>query len=516
MEVDVNKQTLTVNKLVDTKTKNVTIEGDMIVPDVKPDILNTIDSVGNVCIYKKEVLDGKVRFDGGINVYLIYLPDSESETTRGLNTTLDFTQMIEAENCRADMDIVTSMKIKNIECNVLNGRKIKIKVELEIGLQIYSNENVEVLKEINNINNMQVLNSEMTINTLVGKGNTKAYAKDTISYDETESLAEILKAKVDIINKEIKISYNKVLVKADANMKIMYLTEDGTIKIMDSSIPVMGFIDIPDITEENVISTNYEIKNMLIKPNDNEDHSIYIEIEVSIGCMAYGTYKIELVQDMYSTNEEIDFTTKCIETEANKTNKKDIYNITEQISIPEISNSQIYDVEVNPIINNVNILNKRVVYEGEVNLNFIFASNVLKGIESKKHVLPFSYEIEDECINNKKRIITNIECIGDNFNIISDGMVECKINLQFNLEMSDSNKINLIDEINILENRESESCNMVVYIVKPEDTLWKIAKKYKTTIENIKESNNLENDTLNAGEKLYIQRCNSNTRKYIA
>ena len=258
MEVDVNKQTLTVNKLVDTKTKNAIIEGDMIVPDVKPDILNTIDSVGNVCIYKKEVLDGKVRIDGGINVYLVYLPDSESETTRGLNTTLDFTQIIEEEKCMPDMDIVSSMKIKNIECNVLNGRKIKIKVELEIRLQIFSNENVEVLKEINNINNMQVLNSEMTINTLVGKGNTRTYAKDTISYSETESLAEILKAKVDIINKEIKTSYNKVLVKADANVKIMYLTEDGMVKIINSNIPVMGFIDIPDITEENIINTNYE------------------------------------------------------------------------------------------------------------------------------------------------------------------------------------------------------------------------------------------------------------------
>lgn len=515
MEVDVNKQALTINKLVNTKTKNVIIEGDIIVPDVKPDILNTIDSVGNVCIYKKEVLDGKVRFDGGINLYLIYLPDSETETTRGLNTTLDFSQIVEVENCRADMDIINSMRINNIECQVLNGRKIKVKVELEINLQIYSNENVEVLKEIKNINNIQILNSEMTINTLIGKGNTKSYAKDTISYNETDNLAEILKVKADITNKEIKTSYNKVLVKADTNVKIMYLTEDGLIKVMNSNIPVMGFIDIPNITDENIINTNYEIKNMLIKPN-NDEHSIYIEIEVEIGCMAYGTYNIELIQDMYSTNENIDFTTKCIQTESNKTNKKDICNITEQITIPEISSNQIYDVEVNPVINNINVLNKRVVYEGEINLNFIFASSVLMGMESKKYVLPFNYEIEDECINNRKRIITEVECIGDNFNIVSDGTIDCNINLQFNLEMSDSNQINLIDEIKVLENDKNENCNMVVYVVKLGDTLWKIAKKYKTTVEDIKKLNNLENDNLNIGEKLYIERCNCNTKKCIA
>ena len=515
MEVNVSKQELTINKLVGTKTKNVTIEGDVIIPDIKPDILNAIDNVGNVCIYKKEILDGKVRFDGGINLYLIYLPDSETETTRGLNTTIDFSQIIEMENCNHNMDVIASTKIKNIECQVLNGRKIKVKVELEINLQIFSNENVEVLKEIKNIGNMQILNSEMTINTLVGKGNTKSYAKDTITYSETDNLAEILKVKVDIINKEMKISYNKVLVKADTNVKIMYLTEDGGVKVINTNIPVMGFIDISNISEENIIKTNYEIKNMIIKPN-TEEHSIYIEVEVLVGCMAYGKSNIELIQDMYSTKENISFTTKSIETESNRTNKKSMCNITEQISIPEISSNEIYDVEIIPVINNVNILNGRVLYDGEINLNFIFASNVISGIEAKKYVLPFSYEIENETINSKKRINTEIECVGDNFNIISDGTIECKIDLCFIQEMSESNEINLIDEIKILDSTDEESCNMVVYVIKQGDTLWKIAKKYKTTVEDIKKINDLENDNLKIGEKLYILKCNSNNKKCIA
>ena len=138
------------------------------------------------------------------------------------------------------------------------------------------------------------------------------------------------------------------------------------------------------------------------------------------------------------------------------------------------------------------------------------------GIESKKYVLPFSYEMKNECINSKKSINTEIECVGDSFNIISDGTIECKINLYFNLEMSDTNKIKLIDEIKVLDNKDDEICNMVVYVVKQGDTLWNIAKRYKTTVEDIRKINELENDTISAGEKLYIQRCNSNAKKCIA
>lgn len=511
MEVDTTKQSLTINKLVSSKTKTVIIEGDMIVPDVKPDILNTIDTVGNVCIYKKEVLDGKIRFDGGINTYLIYLADSETDRVRGLNTTLDFTQIIDVEECTSDMDMIDQMKVKNIECKVLNGRKINIKAELEIQLQVYSNDKVEILKEINNISNVQTLNSKMAINTLVGSGHAKAYAKDTLSYDETDSLVEILKAEVNIVNKEVKTSYNKVLLKADAATKIMYLTESGNIKMITSNIPVMGFIDIADVSEENMINSHYEIKNILMKPNGNETHSIYVEVEVGIFCMAYGTSDVELIQDMYSVSEDdIDFTTKCIDTQTNKRNKKDICNIEEKISVPEIANNQIYDVEINPIINQVNVLNQRVVYECELKLNFIFASSTTVGIESKNYVLPFQFEIADDSIGANQKLLTQIECIGDNFVVVSDGMIECKVNLQFETEIATEVKINLIDQIKIAQNRNRQSYSMIVHIVKKGDTLWKIAKMHKTTVEDIMQLNGLESDNLNIGDKLYIQRYMNN------
>ena len=57
---------------------------------------------------------------------------------------------------------------------------------------------------------------------------------------------------VKIINKETKISYNKVLVKADASVKIMYRTEDNRICTTSNLIPIMGFIDMPDVTDESM------------------------------------------------------------------------------------------------------------------------------------------------------------------------------------------------------------------------------------------------------------------------
>ena len=69
----------------------------------------------------------------------------------------------------------------------------------------------------------------MQINNLIGSGNCRASAKDTISLNEEDNLAEILKTEVKLCNNEMKVSYNKILLKADANVKIM--NKEGNVKI---------------------------------------------------------------------------------------------------------------------------------------------------------------------------------------------------------------------------------------------------------------------------------------------
>lgn len=510
MELETTRENITINKLVNEKKDIITIEGDIIVPDVKPDILSTIDAQGTVCIYKKEILDGKIRFDGCISLDIIYLADSEDDFTRSLSNSLDFTQMIDMDECKTGMTIKNRTNIKDIECKVLNGRKISVKVTLDVEIAIYSNEEISILKKIENIDNVQTLNSNIRINNLVGTGNCKAIAKDTILLNEGDILGEILKTEVGITNKETKVSYNKVLLKADAIVKIMYLTDDKKTKIITSTIPIMGFIDINNVSEEDMLSCDYEIKNILIKPNINEKNSIYVEIEFEIECDAIDTIDVELIQDMYSPTNELEFTSKKVITTANKKIYKNICNIKSDISIPEISGGILYDTTVKPKLTNFNILNGKIIYEGEIEINFIFASNLDNNrIETKKYYLPFTFQMENNEINSNKNINTSINCIDDEFVIESNGIISCKISLEFELTMYDNINMSIIDKINISEKGEIQTPSMVIYIIKPGDTIWNIAKKYKTTMQKIIDTNNLEDsDNIKVGQKLFIPRYN--------
>ena len=506
MAIETTRENVCVNHIVAQKTETVMVEGDSIIPDIKPDIINAISTSGIVCIYKKEINEGKVRLDGSVDTYVMYLADSDENSVRSINVNLDFTQVIDIQNAMPDMDLETNAKLKNIECKVINGRKVSIKAFIEIGVKVTSKEDIDIISSVNS-KGMQTLNKSIDINSVVGRGSTKVYAKDTLIIDNIDNLSEIMKAELNITNRDIKISYNKVLAKSELNVKIMYLTDDNRINSVESTIPVMGFIDIENVTEENICNTQYEIKNVVIKPNNTEEHSIYVEAEIEICCEIFKNQEINVIQDLYNPNTNVVFTQKQIQVMQKVETMQSTYSIREKQVVPEIGANKIYDVETGIELTKQTCLNDKILYEGEMKLNYLFDSG--NGVDTKQTSIPFNFSVDFMGVSQNSIVETNMEILMQDFVVTGDGSVEVKVDILFNISLSKSTEINVIDDIKEEENRNVNSCSLVIYYVKEGDTLWKIAKRFRSTVEEIARINGIENeDKLNIAQQLFIPRYN--------
>ena len=515
MEIDVNRETVCINKLVCEKKELVFVEEDMIVPDSKPDILNAICLNGNVCIYKKEVLDGKIKIDGCVNTYIMYLPDSGEDNLRGLNASLEFSQTIQIPECREGMDPVVCVNIKDLECKVLNGRKINVRAGLDIKVKLYSNENVDIISGLNNVDDIQTLNEALTINSLVGSGSTRVYVKDTLNLPEQDELSEILRADVNLADNDIKMSYNKVLSKCEVEVKIMYLTTDNRVNTVQGRIPAVGFIDMQNVSEENICDVNNEISNITIRPNSAEERSIYVEVEVEATCMAYESRQISLIQDLYSPSANIGFTQRRINTTTNKMMKNKSFTVTSKTNIPELVDGNLLDVQVTPTINKEQVTASKVMYEGEMTVNFIFA-NSSNNVNSKISKMPFEFTVENPMENENVNVDTRINMLNNNFDVKSNGDVDCNIDIEGVSEFSQNTSMNIIDNVEFQEDRRDSGDydSLIIYIVQPGDTLWKIAKKFRSTVDDIARVNGIEDPSkINVGQKLYIPKFRYTTKR---
>ena len=73
------------------------------------------------------------------------------------------------------------------------------------------------------------------------------------------------------------------------------------------------------------------------------------------------------------------------------------------------------------------------------------------------------------------------------------------------LDVSNTLQINMIDEVKLDDTRNKEIYSMVIYFVKPGDTLWNIAKKLGSTVSDIVRVNKIEDENkIYPGQQLFV------------
>ena len=137
-------------------------------------------------------------------------------------------------------------------------------------------------------------------------------------------------------------------------------------------------------------------------------------------------------------------------------------------------------------------------------LKFILLNNEETETRKEEISIPFSFSQEIQGINKDSRVEVEITPIFQEFT--KDGAeITAKIDLEAQTNSYNLETINVIDGIE--EREEGDECpySMVIYFVKPGDTIWKIAKKYKSTVSDIARVNNIENpDKISVGMQLFI------------
>lgn len=491
------KEKVCLNRKVKTILKKVELKTDCLVPDIKPDIVNIINTNGMAYLIKEQVENGKVKIDGNVDTYIIYLSDIGEN--RSISTTVNFFEVIEDERITEDACIEVKSMIINIDSKILNERKVSLTIYMILKIEISEENELEYIGELEN-NNFQKLERNLNVKNILYRNKVQNSIKDVLRIEDEAKITEIFKVDIEVKSKETKMSFNKLLAKAEIEIKILYLDENGNVKMVIGEFPLMTFIELKEIAENSLSELDYIVRNVFFKIQ-NEGNLIEFQIDFEIRNLMYEEKKLNVIEDVYSLTKVLDIESKnvnlkCIQEE--ECLKENAVRIDENFRIDNISNLLGYEIKFNLINKNKN--NGIYNYESEMNLICFYEVNNEKNIKSSLIKIPFLYKsiIDEEYI---EFIIKNcsIKLNGENINVF--------VELGSDIDKNKCVNLNIITDIKEGDELDTDDYNFIVYFVKDGDTLWNIAKKFKVCMNDLIEINKLENpNKLNIGDKIYIMK----------
>ncbi|MEF9952819.1 MAG: DUF3794 domain-containing protein, partial [Clostridium sp.] len=331
--------------------------------------------------------------------------------------------------------------------------------------------------------------------------------------DEKDEVSSVLKSDVTIHRKDIIVGDGKITINAAGIARVMYDTSAEDVYTVDEEFSFEAEIGIDDIKDGARCDVGFKVIDVyesVVENDVGERRQVEIEAVVDVSAKAYGNKNIQSIVDAYSPEEGYEFEKVSIKSLNFFSEGADSQTIKERVNLEtdETPIEQIKYVALKPVVTELKVVDDKVIAEGILEMNMLYsAASDEGGITSFEDEISFktSVDIKGARIDMSPTIDINVEHIS--FDKISGREVDLKIILNANAKLAQKNNFELIK--NVVEVDISESLkNMptfVIYSVQESDNLWKIAKRYGTTIEDIVKVNEIENpDYVNAGVKIII------------
>ncbi|OAA86679.1 Spore coat assembly protein ExsA [Clostridium ljungdahlii] len=511
MSIDFIKENIECEQLLAENFSDTVIKAEYVIPDTNPDVKEILILNAKPSITNKEVMQDKVFVEGKIEYTLLYLAEeSENMGIYSVNYTGSFSNYVEVPGTEHMMLCDSDCYVEHMNCTIANERKIVIEGIIKLKAEVYKKYEFEVIKDVTGSEDIQMLKNPATVDKIVGtvSGDLVAKTEIQISVDKPQ-VGSVLEYNINIHKKDIKVLEDKISVEAYVLIRMLYRGKDTRdIVCIEKDVFVNKELPMQGVNPSMESHTDFNIDEVehTMREDDLGENRI-VEIEVLVKSNTKVMYKedMDIIEDAYSPSSLMQ-----MEKEDYELNVMHGQNTTQSMVKSNIEiNEGIKPTEVimsygDVCITDKKIVEDKVIVEGVLNAKILY-KNSENQIEKSNEEIPFSCSVD---IPESK---IDMQCIAKVSLESIEGEIEVDtIAIKAVIEVYA--RVNYITHKEFLVNIDTlegefpdKKSSLTIYVVQQGDTLWKIAKKYYTTVENLVKLNSIEDpDVIKSGEKLII------------
>lgn len=517
MSVELVKKSLLLNKGTKKECAQVIKERDLIVPDGKPDMQKVLQMDGKLDIEQMEVQQDRVIYKGKVELTILYVPENNPMTICTMKSTIPLEDFIIVEGVDKDHGVKLNYSIGHLHWNVLNERKVNVKVIIQLEVGATETYMAEIVVGCDSPEPIQTKKQKVYFSNKSNIKEEKMILKDDLAVPSGKpSIGEVLRTEMTISDKEIRRTDEEIFYSGNLNIATLYKAQNDAenIEMMHHQIPFSSAIEYVRKDDEEFYDCDLDISQQyvqIIPDLDGEDRILEIEAVIKAEASTIDAVRAEIIKDIYCPGKNIEITdsTSDFMNLLHKVNtcvaKKETIAFEE--TAPD--NETIYSICMKPIVEDTVIRDNSLEINGVVEVKVIYITQeATQKLASTSAVIPFMQEIE------------LMEIDQDSIPMVTSKVEDIRILTQGKREVAVEFKVcNMIEVYNkqplyLLENVELEDIDiedlkklpsMIIYTVKKGDSYWSIAKRYNTTLEEIKELNEIDLDAeLYPGQKIMI------------
>ncbi len=514
------KRNIHMNRWKSQMGTQVTLEDDFIVPDTMSDIAQVILDAGEIQLDPVKAQDEKVQVRGKLDFRVLYRKEEGGLQTLG--GMVPFEETVNVPGLEERDYVSVSWQLEDLDIDILNSRKLSIRAVIRLEVKAEALFDTEAAVELKVLPDAD--GSAAEVEALTRRLDVAAIAlrrKDTYRVKEEITLSGSKPAIDRILWTEMRLAGvttrpldGKLHLEGVLMVFVLYEGEgeQPVIQWVEESLPFSGEVELPGAVEEMIPAVSLRLihRGLEEKPDyDGEMRELDVDAVIELDMRFYEEQELEILSDLYATNRELTMETGEAGFDRILTHNTGKCKLAEKLSVG--GDAQILQIchSTGAVkVDEVEAAEDALVMDGVLEVKLLYLTDDdSRPIQSHTELLPFHYEAEAPGVREDSThyLETGVEQL--TAVMTGGGTVEVKAAVLLDLLVLQPTKERVIlrAETEPLDTKKlQEMPGIVGYLVQPGDSLWEVAKRFHTTVDDIIATNALTSEEIHPGDCLIL------------
>lgn len=474
----------------------------------KNEIKNIIKCSSKSVLTSQYISDKTITFEGTATVCLIYI-DSKNCLANHEHT-MFFSKTIETNYDLSGAEIKAEVCDEKFTSKLKNDGSVSISGSVCIQYSVCKITDKEIVCDIDSKTVEQLRgNTECTVPT--GRGEKNLVLEEEISVGNSQpSVESLIRSNAVAVIDETKIIGGKVMVKGTVKIYVLYQTTEGTRpQSFSEDFPFSQMVDVDGINDSCKCDSEVRVLFCELTPRpsiDDETRSFSAALKLAVSVKAYCDEEIPAVIDAYSTDGGYSFIKDKFIFKKIRENFNESFIAKKNLEFTDGAVGSVIDMWCENKSSSAKFENSTLKINGTMVVSLL-VYDCDGNPECFERPVDYEYTYTSgEKLSNPSAVY-DISIKHCSYTIVSANTISVAIEPQISLKIYDTLQYELITDAAKDENGCCETkcgSSIVLYFADAGERIWDIARRYNSSVEEIKTLNSVSEEVLSEPKKFII------------
>jgi len=480
------------------------VDGDITLPEYCPDILRILKCTVEPSVHSAQSTGERVAVEGAARVHVLYA--AEDGTLQSFEQTYPFTRTSEIAGLGDNAAVRAAVKTEFANARAVSPRRLDIHGMLSIHQQARRRREDSVLTGLSG-GGIQALGDTIRLSSLEALHSTAFPLTEVIEVAaDNPPVDQILLRRASVIPTEMKAIKNKLLVKGNLDTTMVYNSRGVKDSVrVTHTMPISQIIEAPGVTEQTANTLQLRVNSLDVTPKpDSNGAARLMEIAARIAADIKGYAPVELpvVKDAYSTMGGIALDTRRLETRELVESFRESFLAKHSFDFSDgIQSVQLMTGELSPP--DIGMQGDNVQVSGSLKLHAVYTNQEGQLANAEKQ-LPYTFRRAVKKSGGNLSTDVDVDLLTLQESVSGDHM-EVRAELAVAGDVYATGASTVVNAVNANEEEVLPARSpLTIYFAAEGEPVWDIAKRYRTTMDSIRQENELTSENAMAGQMLLI------------